>query len=100
MKFLIEHINDDNDAEQWKGYTYAASLLLVGIFNTTTYNHFLAILVEVASQVRSSLISMIFHKTLKLSNSAKVDYTSGEITNFVSVDVQRLLDGIPYLGVL
>ena len=99
MKFLIEYIYDDN-GQWWKGYLYATLLLLVGIWNTMTFNHFIAILVEVASQVRSSLISMIFHKTLKLSNSAKVDYTSGEITNFVSVDVQRLLDGIPYLGVL
>ena len=96
---MIEYINDDKE-EKWKGYVLASGFLLSGIFNTMTFNHFIAILVEVASQVRSSLISMIFHKTLKLSNSAKVDYTSGEITNFVSVDVQRLLDGIPYLGVL
>ena len=45
-------------------------------------------------------MSAIVRKSLKLSNSARQKFTTGEITNLISVDTQRLLDNIPYLNVL
>ena len=45
-------------------------------------------------------MSAVVRKSLKLSNSARQIFTTGEITNLISVDTQRLLDNIPYLTVL
>ena len=57
-------------------------------------------LVEVAINVRSVLLSAVFRKSLKLSNSSKQKFTSGNITNLMAVDAQRLLDNIPYISIL
>ncbi len=75
-------------------------LLAASTFNTLSFQHYVLGHVQVASQVRSSLISAILRKTLKLSNAARQKFTTGEITNYVSVDTQRLLDNVSYLGVL
>ena len=53
-----------------------------------------------AINVRNALISAIFRKTLKLSSKTRTQHTSGEITNYISVDAQRFLDTIPYLFIL
>ena len=37
---------------------------------------------------------------LKLSNTARKQFTIGQITNLVSVDAQRLMESIPYLCIL
>ena len=70
------------------------------MFNTITFNHYIMDLWKVAIQVRSALIAAIFRKSVNLSNSARKKFTSGEITNLISVDCQRVLDGMPYLVLL
>ena len=57
-------------------------------------------IIDVGTQIRSSLVSAIVRKSLKLSNSARQKFSTGEITNLISVDTQRLLDNIPYLNEL
>ncbi len=47
-------------------------------------------------QMSSSLTSMIYRKSLVLSSAARRKFTSGEITNFMSVDADKVLM-IPYL---
>ena len=89
---------DSDHEEEWKGYFFAIVLFGTLMFKSLTFQQYILCLVQVAAQVRSALISAILRKTLDLSNSARQRFTTGEITNFVSVDTQRLLDTIPYLG--
>ena len=96
---LINHI-DSQDDPSWHGYLFATLLFLVSIVSTISFSHYVLNLVEVAIQVRSAMISAIFRKSLKLSSTARQKFTTGEITNLVSVDTQRLLDNIQYIGVL
>ena len=37
---------------------------------------------------------------MKLSSKTRTEHTTGEITNYISVDSQRFLDTIPYLFIL
>ena len=46
------------------------------------------------------VVSAIMTKMLKLSNNARKQFTTGQITNLVSVDAQRLMESIPYLCIL
>ena len=96
---MIDHISSDNE-ETWKGYLYATLLFLVSIVSTISFSHYVVNLGEVAVQTRSALISAIFRKSLRLSSAARQKFTSGEITNLVSVDTQRVLDNVPYMGLL
>ncbi len=48
--------------------------------------------------MRSSLVAAIYRKSLNLSPDSRREHGSGEITNFVSVDCQELLDSVPFLS--
>jgi len=49
-------------------------------------------------QMRSSVISSVYRKALKLSNQARRQFTVGEITNLMSIDAQRIVETFPYLN--
>ncbi len=49
-------------------------------------------------QIRSAVISLIYRKSLRLSNSARKQFTVGEVTNFMSIDAQRIVDTFPYVN--
>lgn len=43
-------------------------------------------------------MSMVCKKALNLSNKERQKFTTGEITNLMSVDAQRILDAFPMIG--
>ncbi len=49
---------------------------------------------------RTALVSVIYRKSLRMSNSARRESTVGEIVNLMSVDVQRFMDLMPYINLL
>ena len=46
------------------------------------------------------MITAIYKKTLSISNIARKDFSTGEITNLMSVDAQRFMEIIPYVNSL
>ena len=52
----------------------------------------------IALQLRTSLMSMVCNKALNLSNTDRQKYTTGEITNLMSVDAQRIITAFPLTG--
>lgn len=50
--------------------------------------------------IRSVLVSAVYTKALRLSNSARRDKTLGEIVNLMAVDVQRFMDIAPFLNMM
>ena len=99
LKLLINHIENPDD-EAWKGYFYAFALFMAGVLDVFGFSHYVMQLTTIAIQIRSSLVSAIVQKSLKLSNAARQKFTTGEITNLISVDSQNILDNFPYLFVL
>ena len=53
-----------------------------------------------AVNVRNALITAIFQKSLRLSSKTRTEHTTGEITNYISVDAQRYMDTIPYICIM
>ena len=93
---LIAHISDNND-EEWKGFFYISILFVCNSVWTISCHLSLHHLVVVSIQMRSSVVSAIYEKSLKVSNKARAQYTVGEITNYMSVDAQRIMETVPYL---
>ena len=48
--------------------------------------------------MRTAIASAIYRKTLTISNSARKDLSTGEITNLMSIDAQRFVEIVPYLN--
>eukprot|EP00095_Tigriopus_kingsejongensis_P006313 snap_masked-scaffold61_size441589-processed-gene-3.13 protein:Tk06313 transcript:snap_masked-scaffold61_size441589-processed-gene-3.13-mRNA-1 annotation:"abc transporter" len=96
LKLLIKHVQSDEEA--WKGFTYVAIIFLNANLQSLLNHQFLQQTVISAQQIRASLSSMIYRKAMKLSNAAKKKFTMGEITNFISTDIQTLGITIPYMN--
>ncbi|KAF9398979.1 hypothetical protein BGZ94_005842, partial [Podila epigama] len=48
-------------------------------------------------EIRTALIAMVYRKSLRLSNASKRKWTSGEITNHMSVDAERWPEAMVFL---
>ncbi|KAG0271977.1 Multidrug resistance-associated protein 1 [Linnemannia exigua] len=75
-------------------------ILAFGMFFTSLLVTFLntqltAMSTNLGIEVRTALMSMIYRKALRLSNSARQKSTAGEITNHMSVDAERWSMSLP-----
>ena len=91
LKLLILFIGS-REEETWKGYLFALLLFVVSVLRVIFVHQQEFILVQMTNRVRCSLVSLVLRKSLALSSGARKKYTSGELTNLVAVDCQRLLD--------
>ena len=94
MKLMIDFVESralGYTEQYWKGYLYGFLLLAATIFQSIMLGQYFERMYIVAMNVRASMISTIYRKSLRMSNSAKKESTQGQIVNLMSVDVQRFM---------
>ncbi|KAK2187609.1 hypothetical protein NP493_160g03030 [Ridgeia piscesae] len=99
LKLLIGFIADKTE-HQWKGVLYALLLFVVAMVQSMLLHQYFHICFCVGMRVRTAVIAAVYHKALKLSNSARQSSTVGEIVNLMSVDAQRFQELTNYLNML
>lgn len=77
---------------QWKGYLYATIFLLSGVLQSIVQNIHFMNLFYFGLQARTCLISCIYRKALRISNSARKNKTVGEIVNLMAADSERFAE--------
>lgn len=80
-----------------EGYILAGIFFAAKLVETLTTRQWYLGVDILGMHVRSALTAMVYRKGLKLSSSAKQNHTSGEIVNYMAVDVQRVGDYSWYL---
>ncbi|KAL4313312.1 hypothetical protein GQ457_01G056240 [Hibiscus cannabinus] len=80
-----------------EGYVLAGIFFVSKLVETLTTRQWYLGVDILGMHVRSGLTAMVYHKGLKLSSLAKQSHTSGEIVNYMAVDVQRVGDYSWYL---
>ncbi|CAL8082910.1 unnamed protein product [Calicophoron daubneyi] len=83
-------------APAWHGYGIAVALLLVGLAQTVLDQRGFYGCLRTGVRIKSTLISAIYRKALKISSEARAKYTTGELTNFLSVDVNRIMESFMF----
>ena len=86
--------------EQWKGFLYAGLLFCVVTLQSILLSQYFEHMFVIGVKVRTTLISALYKKSLKISAAAKKDSSMGEVVNLMSVDVQRFMDLLPYVNIL
>ncbi|KAF8651897.1 hypothetical protein HU200_063096 [Digitaria exilis] len=79
-----------------RGYLLAAIFLIAKVTETIAQRQWIFGARQLGMQLRAALISHVYQKGLSLSCSSRQKYTSGEIINYMSVDIQRMSDVIWY----
>ncbi|EOA39482.1 hypothetical protein CARUB_v10008087mg [Capsella rubella] len=80
-----------------EGYVLAGIFFTSKLIETVTTRQWYMGVDILGMHVRSALTAMVYRKGLKLSSIAKQNHTSGEIVNYMAVDVQRIGDYSWYL---
>jgi hypothetical protein len=76
LSWIIAYFEDES-ASRWLGLAYAAALGLVGASAMFLNQHQFLILQTINCRVRSTLVSAVYEKALRLSNKAKKKKTNG-----------------------
>lgn len=80
-----------------EGYVLAGIFFTAKLIETMTTRQWYLGVDILGMHVRSALTAMVYRKGLRLSSSARQSHTSGEIVNYMAVDVQRVGDYSWYL---
>ncbi|TYH52009.1 hypothetical protein ES332_D10G321300v1 [Gossypium tomentosum] len=82
------------------GYVLALAFLGAKMVETIAQRQWIFGARQLGLRLRASLISCIYKKGLVLSSPSRQSHTSGEIINYMSVDIQRFTDFIWYLNII
>ncbi|XP_074036465.1 multidrug-Resistance like Protein 1 isoform X3 [Leptinotarsa decemlineata] len=98
LGFLISYVKDGQ--ETWKGYFYAGLLFITATIQTLFLAQYFNKMFIIGMRIRTVLISTIYRKALRISNSARKESTVGEIVNLMAVDAQKFMDLVGYLNMI
>ncbi|KAF9586459.1 hypothetical protein BGW38_004536 [Lunasporangiospora selenospora] len=100
MLLFVMSFKTDQPQPLYRGYTLACLMFLCGISQTVVLHQYFHLCFRTGMHIRAGLVTAIYQKSLKLSNSARQTFTVGEIVNHMSIDAQRVQDLVTYLHVV
>lgn len=83
-------VSSGEEAFRNEGYLLALGLFLAKLLESVSQRQWYFRTRRLGLQIRSLLSAVIFKKQLKLSSSARLVHSSGEIMNYVTVDAYRI----------
>ena len=89
LKLLVNYINSNE--ETWKGFLYVATVFSSQLLSSLCLAHGQHKVNTIGLRMRSNVLSLIYSKALRLSNRSRKVYDVGEITNYVTVDAERIM---------
>ena len=94
LNILVEFIDNKSEPMLF-GYLCAVALCLTNLSGALCSVHFNMAVAEVGLRARVALISAVYAKTLSVSSSDLSAFTSGEIVNLMSTDIDRIVNFCP-----
>ncbi|CAI2167258.1 20609_t:CDS:10 [Funneliformis geosporum] len=103
LRELMIFVNSQGDEKTkqppYRGYTIATLMFITAITQTMFLHQYFQLCFVTGMRIRAGLVTAIYRKSLKLSNSSRQNSTVGEIVNHMSVDAQKLMDLCTYLHI-
>ena len=75
-----------------RGIAISLAMFAVSVVQTALLHQYFQRAFETGMRVKSSLTSMIYAKSMRLSNEGRASKSTGDIVNYMAVDTQRLQD--------
>ncbi|GMH17185.1 hypothetical protein Nepgr_019026 [Nepenthes gracilis] len=97
---FVEFLSDKKNQSLQKGYLIALGFLTAKVVETIAQRQWIFGARQLGLRLRAALISHIYQKGLLLSSQSRQSHTSGEIINYMSVDIQRITDFIWYSNII
>ncbi|OTF83070.1 hypothetical protein BLA29_002531, partial [Euroglyphus maynei] len=99
LDYLISFMSS-KDEPYWHGFFYASLMFISPALESIMSNQYEYWISIVVLRARISIISLIYKKSLRMSNLSRTQYSSGEVTNIMSVDSERITDFLVVVNML
>lgn len=99
LRLLIQFVNSyrsDQPQPPVRGAAIALAMFAASVSQTVFLHQYFQRAFETGMRIRSSLTSMIYAKSMRLSNEGKAAKSTGDIVNYMAIDTQRLQDLTQY----
>ncbi|CAN6241978.1 unnamed protein product [Urochloa humidicola] len=93
---LVKFLAGDRQYGHKRGYLLALALLSAKAVQTIAQSQWWFGAQQLGMWLQAALISLVYQKGLQLSFSSRQKHTSGEIINYMDVDIQRISDFLWY----
>ncbi|KAF4042415.1 ABC transporter [Phytophthora infestans] len=97
IKEIIAYLQNP-DAPLSEGLVYAGIVFVSGVMQSFLLRNYFFHCFEAGMRVRSAVCTAVYAKSLVLSAAARQKKTTGEITNLMSIDAQRLQELSTYIN--
>ncbi|CAD5197112.1 unnamed protein product, partial [Musa acuminata subsp. malaccensis] len=97
---FVKFLGGDRKHGLKSGYVLALAFLSAKVVETVCQRQWIFGARQLGMRLRAVLISHIYKKGLILSSQSRQSHTSGEIINYMSVDIQRITDLIWYSNII
>ena len=97
---FVKFLGGSRDHGLKTGYLLALAFLSAKCVETIAQRQWIFGARQLGLRLRAALISHIYRKGIRLSNQSKQNHTSGEIINYMSVDIQRITDVMWYANIV
>ncbi|KAJ1966887.1 hypothetical protein H4R34_006455, partial [Dimargaris verticillata] len=94
---FVQSYSTDTPQPEANGYFIALTMFATAMFQTVLDHQYSQLCAMTRLRVRAGLITAIYRKALRLSNTARQQFTVGEIVNHMSVDANRLANASMYV---
>ncbi|KAH3687464.1 hypothetical protein WICPIJ_001574 [Wickerhamomyces pijperi] len=94
IKYLLRFFNSRETLQDQplKGYLLASGLFATSVLSTALYNKIFTLNYTTSLNAKSGLMTLTYHKALRLSPEARKERSTGDIVNLLSVDTSRVQD--------
>lgn len=107
LRLLIRFVNDYSESVKkgeplplTRGFMIAGAMFIVSVTQTACLHQYFQRAFDLGMKIKSALTSVIYDKSLVISNETKQASNTGDIVNLMSVDVQRLQDLVQNLQII
>ena len=90
INLIVQFMQNENDEEIWVGILYIAIFIFASSSSRILEEQANFLQDILGDKAFSSMISLIYNKTLKLSPATNKEFSQGEIINFIQVDSEKL----------
>ena len=63
-RLLIEHVEDKDNPNVWRGYVYGISMFVVALVQSLALQHYFHVIFSLGMKVRTAVIGMVYSKVI------------------------------------
>ncbi|TPP55792.1 Cystic fibrosis transmembrane conductance regulator [Fasciola gigantica] len=100
LKFLLKFLQEGSSEPIWHGYVYTALILLTQCVEVLLLQRYFRLVNILGMHIRTAITCAVYRKSLRLSNKARRESTTGQIMNLISSDAQHFVQLMPFLHII